>query len=974
MEITRFRRTVSLALALTMSFTIATGVYADDAVAAATTGTTVVAGLETSYKDYYNAFSQTRPVQEAVIAGKDFTSVSDPATMTVADVDGKTQVLNWAAEKGTVTYQVNIPTAGAYNMEMVYYALAGKANDVEFGLAIDGTVPFDAASRLTLSKVWVNDPTDLESDGVSFLKDFKSNDIRPGQIEKPMWQTKDLEDIDGLYSDPLIFNFTAGVHTITLTSDKANLAISQIRFYNEAAPAAYQAPSSSDLAATDGVETIRLEGEQATYKSDRALSPTSDKTTYLTSPSSPTKTLYNTIGAGNWSKATQTVTWSVTVAKAGYYKLGIRARQNVMRGFYSNRRLTIDGTVPNAESEQIKFYYNTEWQVVSPEADGDPMYYYLDAGTHEIALEVVPGEIGELMGQLDEIVLAVNDYYRQIVKITGPTPDKYTDYTIANDIPTIVGDFKTYSAQLKSIKEQIEKLSKSGGTEATTIEKLSMVLDNCVNNEQKIAQMVTQLKDNVTTMSSWMRQYREQPLELDFIELTAPDQDFTSADKSFFQSLKYAILAFIGTFFNDYNQISDVSGTDSLKVWVMLGRDQAQVVKQITESDFNPTSDVKAAISLVQGGVLEATLSGRGPDVVLFLGSDFPIQLAARGLLTDISSYPDFNDVMTRFSKNAGTLYTYNNNVYGLPVSQSFPMLFYRNDILTDLGIDAKTSLQTWDGLDSVMPVLMRNYMEIGLILPVLTSVNGVATVLNTTEAGNTFATLLIQQGLNFFNSDLSKTAFDSQAAVDAFTKWTSYYNDYDFKQTYDAFTRFRTGQMPIVINNYAFYNQLAVAAPEIKGEWGMMQMPGTVQADGTINHSSNSAGSGGFIFKSCEHQEAAWTFLKWFTSTETQVQYANDIESFLGLLGRFETANIEALKSLSWSSDELDLLTAQLTSQVEIPIIPASYAVTTNLMNAFRQVVNHAENPRDTLMWYNKDINSEIERKNDDLKLSQED
>ncbi len=777
--------------------------------------------------------------------------------------------------------------------------------------------------------------------------------------------------MDGLYNDPLIFYFSEGQHTLTFTASKAMLAIKQIRIYNEKEPAAYEAPSSEELAATAGAETIRIEGEKAIYKSDRSLSPTNDKNSYLTSPSSPTKTKYNTIGSGNWSKATQTITWEFTVETSGYYKLGLRARQNTMRGFYSNRKLYIDGVVPNEESEQIKFYYDSEWTVVTPEdANGDPVYYYLEAGTHTIMLEAIPGEIGELMSELDEIVLNVNDYYRQIVKITGPSPDKYTDYTIYTDIPTIVDDFALYAKQLREVKAKIEALSNSGGSEAATLEKLALTLEKCVEDKFEIAQMLTQIKDDVTTMSSWMRQYREQPLEVDFIEVSAPDQSFTSVKKGFWASLKFAFLAFIGTFFEDYNEISDVTGNQTMKVWVAAGRDQAQVVKQMVDSGFNPTSDTKAVISLVQGGVVEATLAGKGPDVVMFLGSDFPIQLAARGLLTDLSQYDDFDEVMTRFSANAGTLYTYDGGIYGLPVSQVFPMLFYRSDILEDMGIDAEQDLQTWDGLNEVLPKLMRDYMEVGLILPVLTSVNGTATVLNTTEAGNTLATLLVQQDSNFFNEELTETTFGSQLAIDAFTTWTEYYTDYDFQQTYDAFTRFRTGQMPVLLQNYTFYNQLAVAAPEIKGSWGMMQVPGTVQEDGTINHSSTSQGSGAMVLKGCEYQEDAWEFIKWFTSTDAQVEYANDIESLMGLMGRFETANIEALNSLSWSSEELELLTAQLKSQVEVPIIPASYAVTTNLMNAFRKVVNDAENPRDTLMWYNKDINDEIARKNKDLAL----
>ena len=56
--------------------------------------------------------------------------------------------------------------------------------------------------------------------------------------------------------------------------------------------------------------------------------------------------------------------------------------------------------------------------------------------------------------------------------------------------------------------------------------------------------------------------------------------------------------------------------------------------------------------------------------------------------------------------------------------------------------------------------------------------------------------------------------------------------------------------------------------------------------------------------------------------------------------------------------------LNAQRSQLTEIPIIPASYAVTRNIMNAFRETVNEGENPRDTLIWYNRDINDEIERK----------
>ena len=156
------------------------------------------------------------------------------------------------------------------------------------------------------------------------------------------------------------------------------------------------------------------------------------------------------------------------------------------------------------------------------------------------------------------------------------------------------------------------------------------------------------------------------------------------------------------------------------------------------------------------------------------------------------------------------------------------------------------------------------------------------------------------------------------------------------------------------------------------------MHVPGTENENGSvtladgrkISIASCSTGSGAIIFTSCPDKEGAWEFIKWFTSDETQVAYGNDIESVLGTMGRYDTANLNALQQLSWTTKQCEKLTEQLKAQVEIPVIPASYGVTRNLNNAFREVANQYENARDTLFWYNKDINEEIERKNNDLKM----
>ena len=980
-----FRRVIASALALALCASASVPAFADseaaddstlgtqataddsatgDGSSAATTGTDSI--RQTSYTNYVKKYTDAaRPDQTVEVLGKDYdpASVTD-AQITVTTVDGENDVMQWANQEGSVSWTVNIPETGVYNIKMIYEALESNTNDVEFSLLIDGESPYATASRITLSKRWINES--------EIKQDSRQNDIRPGQISTPCWQETPLEDIDGLFNEPLEFYMEAGEHTITFESEKAEFAVKSFTFYQYEAPAAYTAPSDSDLTQAQG-QKITLEGETAAYKSSRTLYPTADKSSYITSSangSSPTKTRYNTIGSGSWTQSTQTVTWEFNVDKAGYYKIGIRGRQDQMRGMYSNRRLYVNGEVPCLEANQIKFNYDTDWSITTPKSEnGDDLYFYLQAGTNTISLEAVPGEIGEIMGDLDELVYNINSYYRQIRQITGPDPDEYNNYMIDTAIPSIVPDFKEYAKTLRDKKAEIEKLSGSGGTEAETLEKMAIVLDKCIKKPDLIPEMMSQIKDNITSVSSFVNQYREQPLEVDMIEVATSDQDFTSCDKSFFGSLGFGFKGFIGSFFEDYNALSD-EDESAMECWVMLGRDNAEALQQLISSEYNPTAKTKINLKLVQGGIVAATFAGKGPDLALFMGGDFPIQLAARGVLTDLTTFSDFDEVKSRFADDATVLYQYNGGTYGLPCDQTFPMLFYRSDILSEYGIDPATDLNTWDGLLNCLPTLQRNYLEVGLILPVMTSTGGTTQVSAITEPGNTFAMLLLQQGLNYYNEEQTKTTFDTQEAVNAFDTWTKFYTTYSFQQTYDAFTRFRTGDMPVVIQNYTFYNQLSVAAPEIKGCWGFQPVPGTVQEDGTINHAANSNGSGAIIFTKAADQEGAWDFIKWFTSTDAQVKYGNNIESILGTMGRYATANEEALQQLSWTTSEVNLLLDQLNSQVEIPIIPASYGVTRNVMNAFRAVVNDYDNARDTLFWYNKDINDEITRKLEDLGL----
>ena len=926
---------------------------------------------ENAYSAYYERHNgKTAPDKEIVI---------DASTgVTGADIEGEVpeytieeyeKVENcfvWTNNRGTVTFDFTVEETGIYNMEFLYYTIAGASTTIDVGIRIDGEYPFTACKDITLDRYW--------KDASAIRKDSKDNELKPTQIEKDKWVTYTVKDKEGLFNDPYIFFLEAGDHTLTLEGIRTNIALKSITFKNYEDLPAYVKASDADISSTPaltnendiGSKTILIQAETPLEKTASTLYATYDRTSYLTNPSHPTKQRYNTLGSGTWDQATQAVTWTFTVPADGYYNFAFKARQNTMRGFYSNRRIYIDGVVPNKLMDIVSFPYDPNWYVQNlKDSEGRDMFIYLTAGEHTITMEVVPGSIGEIMRRLDDLVYTLNYYYRRILMITGPDPDEYNDYLVDIQIPELIPTFESAIETLYAEKANIEKLGQ--GSEASSLESLAVILQRCCDERDEIPQMVGTLKDYISSVSAWMRDYRDQPLELDYIEVRTVNEKASSAKGNFFEDFAFGFQAFIGSFFEDYTQLSDTT-EKSINTWVALGRDQATVVKDLVDNDFNQNnSGINVSINLVPGGILEATLAGKGPDVALFLGGDFPIQCAARDLIVDISKFNDFEDVVSqRFTDSITTLYTYRDGVYGLPVSQTFPMMFYRTDILEELGV--KEIPETWEELIDIIPVLQRSYLTVGLLSPASNLSSSIF------ESGDTFSMLVLQTGNNMYNEELTKTTYDQKIIVDAFKQWTDFYTIYDFEQTYDAFSRFRTGEMPIVIQNYTFFNQLTVSAPEIKGLWDFTLVPGTEVLDengnktGAINHAANSSSSGAVIFNKCADVNAAWEFIKWFTSDEVQTQYGRTIEGQMGQMGRYDTANVNALSQIPWSSSEYEKISAQMNQTVEIPIIPASYATTRHVKNAFRAVVNDTWNPRYALSSYNRDINSEIERKNQDL------
>jgi ABC-type glycerol-3-phosphate transport system substrate-binding protein len=143
-----------------------------------------------------------------------------------------------------------------------------------------------------------------------------------------------------------------------------------------------------------------------------------------------------------------------------------------------------------------------------------------------------------------------------------------------------------------------------------------------------------------------------------------------------------------------------------------------------------------------------------------------------------------------------------------------------------------------------------------------------------------------------------------------------------------------------------------------------MVPIPGTIEADGTINRSEEGYGSACVVFQKTKNKDSAIQFVMWWTSEIAQTRYGREMESLMGPAARQSVANQKAFANLPWSSSEIKNLKLQWDQVKEQAEIPGSYFVSRNLNNAMIETIFENGNVLATLEKYNKYINEEISRK----------
>ena len=775
-------------------------------------------------------------------------------------------------------------------------------------------------------------------------------------------------------------------------------------------------------------DIVKIEAEFPDLVSDSAVYPTNDNTSCATFPSASNAQLYNVIGENSYNSLGQWAAYKFTVNSTGLYKIGMRYLQSALQGMYICRAIKLSGgdyglpdgtpTAPFVEAYDTQFNYSDDWQSnYLGDSTGDIFEFYFEEGVeYTIYFECSLGSLKNLIQRVENSLNSINESYLRILQLTGSSPDEYRDYSFDLIMPDVLRNLIVQAQELMAVKAELIELCGTNGAHVATLETIAILLDTMGSDYgDNVAGNMTNLKSYLGTLGTWINDSKKGTLIMDNITICPSSSDSESlpeADAGFFESIWFEISSFIYSFFIDYEAmgltVEPTEDSTTVDVWLATGRDQSNIWRTMVDAEggFTDSTGYGVTLKLVTGGtLLPSILAGKGPDIYMGLDSATVINYAIREAVVGVSGNDKFlTDEQNEVFLNKYYIYKDENGnyerttvedptreptfvsqtfleaeadnyvtaatdtlellgvTYGVPQEMNFAMMFYRMDVLAELGQEVP---ETWNQLLAILPTLQTNNMQIG-----------VSYIL-------ALEFMMYQRGGSMWqyeDNELyagSKIGLDSDVALEAFDFVCRLYTDYSFPVTYDASNRFRTGEMPIVIGDYiGTYNTLTVYATEIDGLWEFCPLPGSETGEydeegrEIINYNSLASVNATVLLHGCDNIQAAWAYLQWQTSANVQATYGNKMVALIGPSAKYQAANKNAIRNLSWTATERAAIEDQMENLSSIVNYPGSYIKDRYMKFAFLDAVNDGMPPVDALSQYIDAINAEITRKREEFDL----
>lgn len=840
-------------------------------------------------------------------------------------------------ESQEVSVKINIKEAALYVVSFDYKTLGDNILPTKMQLKVNGNIPYDEAGRLFLSDTWLTG---------EIQHDRYNNECIAMPIKDKVWGVSYLHDTYFLYSDPMMLYLEPGENTLTFSAVDGSFQIGNLYLL------AQQTIAKDPTEKAEGNHLIVLEAEDITSRNSPNIRAAAEYNTKLT-PYSPQLQLINNVSEASFKTGGTRIDYSFEVEADGYYKLAFDYRQSLKSDFSVYRNIYIDDVIPSQSFKNFAFSYARKYSRMTA-----PTTIYLAKGTHKLSIEVSLDNMRDSINILREITNGINDLALEVNKVTGGNTNKYRDFDLEPYGFDIANKLNTWADLLDQVHSALSSLN----SESKNVGEISQ-LKIAATSLRRIAKKPNELPQRLNQFSygtSSARQNITNVIENISVGQLGLDkiifyQDDTKLPQKvgFFKSLWLSTEHFLSSFTRkDYAPTYD-KASETLQIWVARPRQYLEIMQRMADSDFTKEYGINVDLSIVpdQQKLILANASGKVPDGVVGISSGLVYDLALRGALANMRNFDSFKEVASRFAPGMLIPGACDEGLYAIPETFNFLVQFYRTDIFDTLGLKVP---DTMDEVRTLMPELER--LGMGYNTHVANSL--VKTFATTTP-------FIFQNGGQLIKNGETTSNLDSPEVIKGLKQLTENFSIYNMKYEVVSFYQaFRDGRMPIGTSDYATFNLLTNAAPELADSWAISPYPGVKNEDGEVLRYTPGAAESCAVFSSSQRQEAAWKFIDWWTSTEVQTEFAYTLQSTLGNEYMWNSANLNAIMASPWSTKYKEVIMKQISWTLEPPRIPGSYIIERELGNVLVNVVTQGTNLRTAVDDAEKKIDRELQRK----------
>ena len=841
-----------------------------------------------------------------------------------------------ASAENTARLPITVQHAGLYTVGFDYKCLGDNLLQTSLSMKVNGELLYSELQHLFFADTWRTGETEYDRYG---------NESIAMPEKDACWSFTWLRDTSFLQNEPLMIYLNAGENELELTANEGVVVFKSVTLTK---PVVVADDPMSDAV---GTEMIPVEAESFVTRNSPNIRTTASFDPDVT-PYDATLKLQNIVDEATFRTGGTSVTYDVAINTAGWYHFACDYKQSSKSDFTVYRNIYIDGEIPSTAYENIAFPYSNKFDRKVVDAP-----VYLSEGTHQITVEVSLEPYGDAVAILNSIVAKINDLALSVNKITGGNTNKYRDFDLEEYDLHITKDLTQWADTV----EQVYTLIAAGDQYGTQNGEISL-LDAAVKSLRELAKEPNKLPQNINRFSygdSSVRQYLTTVAEnlslgnlgMDKFYLYQEDAELPEG-KNAFEKASLRAEHFLASFLQD-DYAPGYETSDTLEVWANWPRQYLEIIQRMADADFTAKTGIKVNLSIVpdQQKLILSNASGKAPDAAIGISSGYVYDLALRNALADMRQFDDFKDVASHFAPGMLIPGICDDGVYALPETFNFYVLFYRTDVFEKLNLKVPDNM---DEVRELLPELQR--MGLGFN-------THVANLPTKTFAAT--APFIFQNGGDLFAEGSMVCRLDSPEVIAGLKYLTENFTVYDMDyEILSFFQSFRDGRTPIGVSNYATYNLLTNAAPELTGCWDIALYPGLVSEDGTVERYTSGAAESCIIFDDSTKKDDAWKFLSWWMSDEVQTEFSFTLQATLGNEYMWNSANLNAIAAAPWKNEHKKVILEQIGWTDEMPRVPGSYIIERELGNVLVNVVTQNVNIRTAIDDAQKRINAELQRK----------